>query len=364
VVVNELLECLQNHYGADDLTVHHPLQPSNRNYFSSASGLFSYDEHFCQVASNLRSREDISYGPWLQSTVEHEPQSRHELSALVRFFAQPQVYFVRQILGINLYSNELFPDDDELFRFDNLSRYSVEQEIIESLMRGTESAPILARMQAESRWPLGTPGRISFQREVSQLQSFAQRVSDFELGLPIDAPSFELVLKRIVVAGNLPHCHEKGQILYRYAALKGKDLLIGWLYHLLAAKVRKQKFPTYILACDYTMVFDLEMGNDDDLKLIESLFLEGNCGVSSLLVEPAFSYARQHRLNRTRGKKEPMEAARQLFSKCIENNYVPEWGLLYRNQSDENVLNKEFETLCQQLMVPLWETAHILDEEH
>ena len=364
VVVNELLECLQNHYGADDLTVHHPLQPSNRNYFSTASGLFSYDEHFCQVASNLRSRKDISYGPWLQSTVEHEPQSRYELSALVRFFTQPQVYFVRHILGINLYSNELFPDDDELFRFDNLSRYSVEQEIIESLMRGTESAPILARMQAESRWPLGTPGSISFQREVSQLQSFAQRVSDFELGPPIDAPTFELVLKRIVVEGNLPHCHDKGQLLYRYAALKGKDLLVGWLYHLLAAKVRKQKFPTYILARDYTVVFDLEMGNDDNLKLLESLFLEGSCGVSSLLVEPAFFYARQHRLNRTRGKKEPMDAARQLFSKCIENNYVPEWSLLYRNQSDENVLNKEFETLCQHLMVPLWETAHVLDEEH
>jgi len=364
VVVNELLECLQIHYGTDDLTVHHPLQPSNRNYFTRGSRLFSYDEHFCQVASNFRSREDSNYGPWLQSTVEDETQSRYELSALVRFFSQPQVYLVRHLLGINLSGNERFPDDDELFRFDPLSHYSVEQEIVEALMRGTESMPILTRIQAESRWPLGTPGSISFQREVTQLHFFAQRVSDLKLGQPIDAPFFELGLKRIVVAGNLPYCHEKGQLLYRYAALKGKDLLIGWLYHLLAARVRKQKIPTYILARDYTVVIDLEMGNDDDLKLLENLFLEGICGVSSLLVEAAFSYAKQHRLNRTRGKKEPMEAARQLFSRSIDNNYVPEWDLLYRNQSDEDILNTEFETLCQQLMVPLWERALVLDEEH
>jgi exodeoxyribonuclease V gamma subunit len=364
VVVNELLDCLQIHYGVDDLTAHHPLQPSDWKYFSKDGDLFSYDEHFCQVASNLHDRVENDCAVWLQNSIEVETQSRYHFSALIQFFTQPQIYFVRHILGINPYNNELFPDDDELFSFDNLSQYSVQQEIVESLLRGTDSGLILARLQTESRWPLGTPGLISFEKEVTHLSCFVQRICDFKLGLPIDESPFELDINGNVVEGILPYCYQNGQLLYRYAGLKGKDLLIGWLYHLVAARVRKQKFPTYILARDYTVVFDLEMGNDDDLRFLFDLFVDGCCRVSSLLVEPSFSYAQQHQLNRTRGQKEPMAVARQLFSKYIENHYVPEWNLIYRNQSDEDVLSDDFEALCQQLMVPLWETSHVLNEEH
>ncbi len=64
------------------------------------------------------------------------------------------------------------------------------------------------------------------------------------------------------------------------------------------------------------------------------------------------------------GGETTMAVARQLFSKYIDNHYVPEWNLIYRNQSDEDVLSDDFEALCQQLIVPLWETAHVSNEEH
>ncbi len=364
VVVRELLECLQAQYNVDDPTVQHPLQPYSRNYYTGKSTLFSYDHYSCEVASNLNRTDDTVPSIWVPAATEPAAVSRYDYADLVRFFSQPQVYFVRHVLGIDLYNNELFPDDDELFRLDHLSQYSVQQEIVESIMHKTDSLPILARMQADSRWPLGTPGQVAFENELHHLGSFVRRVSDFKLGSVVEEPFFELPLNQLVVEGNLTNCYEKGQLLYRYADLKGKDLLKGWLCHLVAAKVRKQKFPTYILARDCTVVFDLEMGSDTHLSLLADLFTDGCCRVSDLLIEPAFSYARQHCLQRAsaRVKKEPMEVARHVYVKSIDNQYIPEWNLLYRNQAAETVLNHEFERLCRQLLIPLWETAHVLEE--
>lgn len=363
VVVSELLDCMQSHYGVADLTVHHPLQPSDRKYFTGEDSFFSYDEHYCQVSANLHNRRAGDCRLWLESPLEPEPPSRYDFSALIRFFTQPQVYFVRHVLGINLNTNDSFPDDDELFRFDSLTKYSAEQEIVESLIRGTDSGAILARLQTESRWPLGTPGLISFEKEVRELSRFVQRIADFKLGLPINDLPFELEVNQQAVEGLLSCCCEYGQLLYRHAGLKGKDLLVGWLHHLAAARIRKQKLPTYILASDYTVVFDLASGDDGDLEFLFNLFADGCRRVSSLLVEPSLCYAQQHQLNSARGKKEPMAVARQLFSKYIENHYVPEWNLIYRNRSAEDVLNDEFEALCLQLMVPLWDTAQVIYEE-
>ena len=268
------------------------------------------------------------------------------------------------ILGIDLGAEELLPDDDELFRLDGLTRYGAEQEIVGRSCRVTTADSCWARLQAESRWMLGTPGLIAFEKEVIKLNAFVQRIAAFNPGAPVDAPYFELVLDEIVIEGNLPHCYQNGQLLYRYAALKGKDLLAGWLCHLAAARIRRRKLATFIVSRDYTVVFDAEMGTDDDLEFLAALFLDGCSRASSLLVEPAFSYAQQHRQNQVRVGKKPIDAARQLFAKFFENNHVPEWNLLYRNLNDEAVLNNEFEALCERLMVPLWERAHILDEEH
>ncbi len=364
VVVSELLDCLQLHYGVDDPTVHHPLQPYDWKYFTGSDGLFSYDAHFCRVAANLQKPGEVSGKSWLPVVPVKRQVARYDFLDFVRFVSQPQVYFVRHILGINLAGEELLPDDDELFKLDGLSRYGVEQEIVGSILQGADSRMLLARMQAESRWMLGTPGLIAFEKEVTQLSAFVQRISAFNPGGPVDAPYFELVLDGIIIEGNLPHCYQNGQLLYRYAPLKGKDLLAGWLCHLVAARIRSQKLATFIVSSDYTVVFDVEMGKAEDLEFLASLFVDGCSRVSSLLVEPAFSYAQQHRLNQARGKKKPIDAARQLFLKSFENNHVPEWNLLYRNLNDEAVLNNDFEAVCTRLMVPLWECGHILDKEH
>ena len=364
VVVSELLDCLQVHYGVDDPTVRHPLQPYDWKYFTTTEGLFSYDAHFCRVAENLRRRGEGRGSSWLPAVPVSRQVLHRDFQDFLWFVSQPQVYFVRHILGIDLGAEELLPDDNELFKLDGLSRYGAEQEIVGALMQGADIRQLLDRLQAESRWPLGTPGLIAFEKEILQLKSFVQRITAFDPGAEVDAPYFELALDGMVIEGNLPHCYQNGQLLYRYAALKGKDLLSGWLCHLVAARIRRQKLATSIVSRDYTVVFDVQMGEDEDLEFLTSLFLDGCRRVSSLLVEPAFSYAQQHRLNQARGKKQPIDAARQLFLKSFENYHVPEWNLLYRNLNAEDVLNNDFESLCKRLMVPLWERAHILDEGH
>ena len=96
VVVSELLDCLQVHYGVDDPTVRHPLQPYDWKYFTGRDGLFSYDAHFCRVAANLHRRGEGSGRSWLPAMTVTRQAQRYDFQDFVRFVSQPQVYFVRR----------------------------------------------------------------------------------------------------------------------------------------------------------------------------------------------------------------------------------------------------------------------------
>ena len=362
VVVSELLDCLCSHYWARFQICHHPLQPSHKDYFSNNAMLFSYDEDACQISSNLQNRFRGSGISWMDPVSTQTAETRYDYGEIARFLVQPQIFYLRYILGIHLNQHQVLPDDDEEFFLDPLSQYLFDQKVTEALKQSVAPKAILERFQAQAHWPLGSPGLISFEQRVEYLETFVDRLTALDMGMTLHGFRFELSIDNFVLVGNLPHCFEHGQLLYRYAPLKGKDLLLGWLCHLVASRVRDQSFPTYIIASDCALCFKDGVGNDKDLRVLLTLFSEGCLRVSRLLVEPAFAYAQQYLKNQRGGRKNPLEVATSVFQKSIENNYVPEWTLVYRHQSTDQILNDEFESLCMEIMVPLLAAAQIVGE--
>jgi len=363
VVVTELIETMWNFYGVKDCIVHHPLQPYSTSYFDGSKGLFSFDEHYCRVASALQQDRKNRETHWFSGPAASKNITEVDLLDLASFLVHPQNYFVRHIMEIDLRSMVQFPDDHEPFEIPRLDRYLIDQAMIETLLENKNKENMLTALQAESRWPLGVPGRLQFTRRIEDLMLFADNVSGRNMGNLLTEITINLNVEGVRLKGVLKNCFDNGLLFYRYANLKGKDVLLAYLYHLIVGKMVDMQSETHVIARDRLITFKADKDRTDDLSFLVELYLQGCQQPSSLHVEPAFAYAKQVISNRGRGRKLPLDVARQLLQSHIEKGYAAEVALLYQDLGVEKILESGFEKLCDGFIVPLWDYVLKCSEE-
>jgi len=355
VIVTELLEVLDSYYGVSGIIVKHPLHPYNGRYFTGEKEFFSYDEYNCRVASALGGQVDPPRTGWLDRPLLTDEKKQLTSSELALFLSQPQAYFVRQVMGIDLRNRNFLPEDHELFEMDNLERFVAEQAIVEGLLDNKSPEQILFTLQSNQNWPLGTPGTLIFEKTFEDIAAFVETVKKYNSGGVLPGVSIDLEFESVHLGGLVSNCFKDGILLYRYSRLKGKDVLIGWLHHLLAGQVLKKPIPTHIVAHDRVLTINAGFGSKEDLSFLIDLYLAGSRYPSKLFVEPAFAYGEQVVLNRGRGRREPIKAAYKKLQDDMKESYLPESSFLLQEQGVEDILDDEFERLCLEFMVPLWD---------
>jgi len=356
VVITELLEYVRNTFGVEDMVIEHPLQPFSSRYFSGEEKhIFSYSEHYCATAARfLEQKKEV--GPWWSGQLDVADQEPIQLQDLLSFYTDPQRWFVRNCLGIRLDIENDLPEEREPFAVGGLEAYLIEQELITYLLEGEETGNLLNRLKAEGRWALGTPGRITYETKRGELTSFVDGIREQGMGdrlteRPVDCRVGDYHLK-----GQFSNLHENGILLARYAALKGRDLLKGWIHHLILGLFPELKQCTTVIAKDGMFRFSGNEGQNPDLVRLIDIFTEGCRRPSPLVVEPAFAYVRQ--LHASRAVVPPHLKAEICLKERIDKGYAPEWKLLYRNREPQDILDARFEELCLEIMEPIWMRAY------
>lgn len=351
-VVSEFLELLESSYGARDIVVSHPLHPFSSKYFAGGGSekLFSYNDYFCKTAAALQRGMKSKEG-WWQGRIAGEITTLN-LANLLRFAASPQKFFVRDILGIRLDLGVELPEERELFQSTGLDRYLVDQHLLQLGLDG-RLAGGLATVVAEGRWPLGAPGELTFGEKSRAIESFLDRVYAQQMGQKQAGLSVDLALGGYQLVGTLSNVHEQGILLLRFGKLRGRDLLTGWIQHLLAQRLRPGAV-TRIVALDTTIGFDGQSEGPDLLRLV-ALFAEGCRRPLPLFLEPGLVYARQEANQKSRTA--PIDKAMAAYRASMDKGYEPEWALLYGDSAAEEVLDAEFEDLCLEILCPLWRSA-------
>lgn len=353
VVVTEFLELLETSYGVSDIVARHPLHPFSGRYFSGDEArLFSYDDYYCRTAHVLQQGPQARE-QWWHGRTEDEATTV-ALADLLRFFVHPQKFFVIDRLGIRLNLQEEVPDEREMFAPGGLDRYGVGQELVESGRTGRTSAT-LAAFQNEGRWPLGTPGMVALTERQAEAERFLNRVADEEMGCELAAIPVDLEIGRFRLVGSLTGLHEQGLLLLRFGNLRGRDVLAGWIHHLVISLLQPGTV-TRIVAGDTIVVFTGVEGGPGLDRLL-ALFAEGCRRPLPLFIEPALAYARQDANGRA--KTSPEEKAGLVYRGRLENGYEPEWRLLYGNATPAEVLDEEFFQFCRELMCSIWRMADV-----
>lgn len=358
VVITELLETLEEHYGVKNLTVDHPLHSFSPRYFQEDRGgeeeLKSYDSTSCEVAKLLRAEKAPS-PIWWEGTLE-EPDYEVELDKLFRFFNNPQKYFVRNCLGVQLANIEELPQDRETFQLQGLDKYHIEQALIGAELSLDENEideeDFLRKAQASANWPLGEAGELTFHVKKNEIKRFVETAQRQGLGKRCDARVIDCKVGEYHLQGHLDNVYENGMMIVRYGALRGRDLLSAWLHHLVANICNpREKTRTCLVTKETVFTFSSVEGGPS-LSYLLDLFHAGQSSPSELYVEPAFVYAKQMG---GRGKISPLDKAGGKLQDQIEKGYEPELQLLLQNKEQDNLLGERFEQLAADIMFTLLE---------
>ena len=352
VIVAEFLDILSTLYGVEDAVAEHPLHPFNKKYFikSKERRLFSYNQYYCKTAENLQNGL-LSIEPWWQGKREADIEQIN-FNDLLGFYRNPQTWFVRNCLGIHLEKDQELPDERELFDLTGLEKYTIEQEIVGNLLAGRESG-VFPELKARGRWPLGMPGAISYKHKLDELALFIDSVRSQEMGERIPDSSFEIEAGPYLLTGTLSNLYENGVMLVRYADAKGKDLLAGWLHHLVANHLFGKTESTIVTAGE---VYKFSSGETSPgLDQLLNHFMTGCHRPSSFFIEPALGYCRQAD---SRSAIPPLQKSTEILRRILEAGYEPAWNLLLQGQDEEFILGAEFETLCFDIMSPIWSAAN------
>jgi exodeoxyribonuclease V gamma subunit len=293
--------------------------------------------------------------PWWYGSVPQEDPAQVTIEELFSFYAHPQKYFVRKILGVYLDSGTDDYEEHEPFVLDSLQAYLIDQDMVQT----AGSTNQLQTMQLAGQWPLGAPGNLQFAQKIMEQASFKKLLQTYnETGRREDL-FIDLEINSVQVKGILSNLNVDGSLLYRYSKLKGKDVLGAWLQHCLAAVSLDKKTETRLLSKESELIFPADVGDRADLETLLFYFLQGNRSPSGILSEPLLAYALQREKTEKSRRGDPMGKATGAYTYSMEKGYEAEWEMLHHGQDIEKILGEEFIGICDWFYVSVWKQAVI-----
>jgi len=359
VLVSELLDVADRGFyaaGAEplrsQLVVRHRLQAFHPAYFAGQGSLFSYSANdLAAVQARLHERRSVP--PLLANPLPQPAEEERTLTIreLLRFFAAPAREFLQRRLGIRLDAGDRALEEREAFEVEGLEAYALRQELTRRALADEAPETVFEIVRARGELPPGRPGELAFREFAGEARAFAATVSPL-LGEQPQAIEIDLVLRGFRICGMIEGWGPQGPVRYRCATLRGKDLLQGWIEHLLACAAGQQS-PLVLVGRKGGWSFAplAQKKAEDHLNELLALFWQGLSRPLPLL--PAASLAFAEALEKGLDSDAALEKAlfawegNEFFSGEGRDGYLE---LAFR---DGAPFGEEFCSLARQVYLPL-----------
>lgn len=353
VIISELLDVLKDSYGLKNPTIQEPLQAFSTRYFDGSSEkLISYSASDLETAmaiTDVKTPFDI----WWTGTLDNETEQIININDLFSFFRHPQRYFINRQLGVRFDKQDAKAEEREPFAIGKLDGYSIYNDWIQTELSGSKIS--VQKMQAQGVWLSGVVGELAFNRQQQVINAFVEQIKDKQLGPRLDDVPIDLKIESYRLVGKLSNRYEHGNLLYRYADLKGKDLVAALLHNLISHHV--EPHDTHLLSKDKNLVLSPNVTDSKQLLAWLSIYQQGLQQPNAFFVEAAFAYIQQSRSKRATVS--PLDEAKKQLTKAIKKDFEPELKRLFGNVADlDLLLNADFEQQCQELLQPVWNALH------
>jgi exodeoxyribonuclease V gamma subunit len=357
VVISELLDVMAQNYQCNKLLIKHPLQAFSHRYFDQKHpSLLSYSTTNAEIAQALSQKKNSGENWWQGSRVVDKSRVI-ELDEVRKFYRHPQRYFIRHQLGVNFKNEtvETMIEAREPFSVEGLAAYSINHDWINSLLQQKNFS--LAKLQAQGRWLSGVLGEIEFNKQQPEIVNFIIKIQALKLGKPLDNLAIDINLGERRLIGKLYNRYQQGSLFYRYAPLKGKDLMLALLHHCLINQIEPQL--TYIVTQDETLTLTSEHQTIEILQTLLQFYFKGLERPNALFVNIALDYVKQSdkQEKSNRNLQPALKLAQDKLKLSIEASYEMEIQRLYGNSENlTDVLSGDFIIFCEKFLKPIWKS--------
>jgi len=339
----------------DRLVTHHRLQAFSPHYFRGEEGLFSYSDENCEAAGLLLQRRNRGT-PFVSTGLSSpgEDFNTLDLADLCGFYANPARFILQRRLGVFLAGESTYPEDKEPLELSGLERYRLAQSMVKRRLEGVDLHRLFPLVRASGVIPPGTVGECLYEELTESVEGFAKKAGRYTGEEAPGSVDVDIRLAGFPLRGRIDGITREGLVHFRFAKLKGRDTLKGWIHHLSLnmAAPRGCSLTTTVVGLDRVLRFSPAKAADRLLTTLLEKLKQGLTMPLHLFPDSSWMYARERWGNR----KEPQEAlakARSIWTggersrgECED----PYYRLCFRYQDP---LDGEFVRLCEDIFIPL-----------
>ena len=152
------------------------------------------------------------------------------LETLQRFWAHPVRAFFQMRLRVNFRSEESEIPETEPFILEGLSRYQLNQQLLNTLVEENDAERLFRRFRAAGTLPYGPFGEILWDTQRQEMQSLAERI--IACRQPCQSMEIDLNCNGVQITGWLPQVQEDGLLRWRPSLISIAQGVQLWLEHL------------------------------------------------------------------------------------------------------------------------------------
>ena len=254
VLVSELMDYVEQGFeipGRDireQLHARHRLQAFSPEYFKNHPKLFTYSEENYEIAGAVPAARKEP-GPFVGAGLSEPDETwrKADLQGLCAFFSNPAKFLLNRRLGIYLEKGFSMTDEREPFEVQSLEQYLLEENMLRRRLQGRALKEDFLFVVASGRLPHGTVGQCVYEDLRPGVERFAQELWPLIGERAFEPLDFELDVGAFSLTGSLDHVFRDRMIRYRYARIKGRDLVVNWIHHLALNCVRPAGCPGHTL---------------------------------------------------------------------------------------------------------------------
>ncbi|EOP0487744.1 exodeoxyribonuclease V subunit gamma [Escherichia coli] len=152
------------------------------------------------------------------------------LETLQRFWAHPVRAFFQMRLQVNFRTEDSEIPDTEPFILEGLSRYQINQQLLNALVEQDDAERLFRRFRAAGDLPYGAFGEIFWEKQCQEMQQLADRV--IACRQPGQSMEIDLACNGVQITGWLPQVQPDGLLRWRPSLLSVAQGMQLWLEHL------------------------------------------------------------------------------------------------------------------------------------
>ena len=192
---------------------------------------YQHDERqsYAQEWLAAASRQGEAHGEFIQP-LEPVELTTLPLEQLQRFWRHPVRAFFQMRLQVNFRSEESDIPDTEPFTLEGLTRYQLNQQLLNTLIEEQTPEAMYRRYRAAGELPYGPFGEIAWEAQRQEMTALASRVIEYRR----EGKSLEIDLDcdGVNITGWLPQVQENGLLRWRPSLLSVAQGMQLWLEHL------------------------------------------------------------------------------------------------------------------------------------